>query len=556
MKITFTSYSCRSLVAHATKYCCFICLAFSGVFLSSHVLAASSPVGSYNKSCSAISVAGDTLLATCEKLDSSVNNTSLSNLAACLSSINQYGDIGNIDGNLICLPDLPKADSGFKFPESETTVNAWVYGSDTTKIVDHGWGIWAGLTSVVGAVDGVNVLAFETWNTPTNMIYQIETLSSSVAGNKQKLKKAGVTGLIAKPPRLELALPHQFKNRKDLNGKLKNAIKAATPSDGDTNIFVSVAYNPPAAQHAISNKLFLQSTLNKYIEQGYTDIPNFPNNAITIKPVYKVITAANTVNGIYTFPGWPGTPDPARTFAESDWDSCAYIDVNGSGPGGNSIDLGCKGRDSTNTFFLSNFIHNKITSDDAKYLKSQLGITASAGDYAILVGMHVTSREIKRWAWQTFFWTANTSNPYSPSSASIAAQQPSSLAAAAKHYAMSIAYQMVDPAQPITGGANVGQSHIAYNPHLEASFDQQVFQINRAIGGTQYNEFGVQTNCMTCHNLAQYDPKVNYSENSGANRETPYGTDYYMSIDDQVFDKVLRLDFAWSIIGSLKLDDQ
>ncbi len=518
--------------------------------------ASGNPVGSYQKTCSNISVASNTLSASCETLSGSTNSTSLANLSTCLNSIQQYGDIGNIDGHLVCLPDLPKTDPNFVFPKSETTINEWVYGNNEDAIVKHGWGLWSGLTSYVGTVDGTQVRAFETWNTPTNMIYQTETLRSSKARSVKKLKKAGVTGLIEKAPNLKLSIPNQFKNRPDLKGKLSNAVKAATPDDGDTNIFVSVAYNPPAAQHAISNALFLQSTLNEYLKNGYTDIPDFPSNAITIKPVYKVITAANTKNGIYTFPGWPGTPSPAKAFPEQDWNSCVYIDVTGSGTGGNTIDKGCKGRNAANTFYLSNFIHNKITAADAKYLRSQLSISANAGDIAILVGMHVTTREIKRWAWQTFFWTANVSNPYLPSSSAIAALQPSSLDSAAKHYAMSVAYQMVKPAQPIMGGANVGESHIAYNPHLEANFNKQVFQINRAINGDTYNDYGVQTNCMTCHNLAQYNPKVNYKENGGANRETPYGSDYYMSLDDPVFNNVLRLDFAWSIIGNLKLDDQ
>ncbi len=517
--------------------------------------ASSNPVGSYQKTCTSITVTSDTLSASCERLSGRTNSTSLAGLNSCLNSIQQYGDIGNVDGNLVCMPDLPKTDPNFTFPKSETTINEWVYGGNEDAIVKHGWGVWSGLTSYVGTVDGIQVRAFETWNTPTNMIYQIETLQSSKAKSVKKLKKAGITGLIDKAPKLELSSPHQFKNRKGVKGKLRNTIKAATPEDGDTNIFVSVAYNPPAAQHAINNALFLQSTLNEYLENGYTDIPNFPSNAITIKPVYKVITAANTVNGIYTFPGWPGTPSPAKTFPEEDWNSCVYVDVTGTGTGGNSVDQGCAGRTAANTFYLSDFIHNKITAADVKYLKSQLGLSASVGDVAILVGMHVTTREIKRWAWQTFFWTANVSDPYLPSSSAIAALQPSSLDSASKHYAMSVAYQMVKPAQPIMGGENVGASHIAYNPHLEANFDQQVFQINRAINGDIYNEFGVQTNCMTCHNLAQYDPKVDYTTNGGANREKPYGTDYYMALDDAVFEGVLRLDFAWSIIGNLKLDD-
>ena len=57
----------------------------------------------------------------------------------------------------------------------------------------------------------------------------------------------------------------------------------------------------------------------------------------------------------------------------------------------------CANRNASNTFHLSNFIHNTVSAGDAAYLSEQLGVTVSAGDYAILVGMHVTSREILRW---------------------------------------------------------------------------------------------------------------------------------------------------------------
>jgi hypothetical protein len=51
--------------------------------------------------------------------------------------------------------------------------------------------------------------------------------------------------------------------------------------------------------------------------------------------------------------------------------------------------------------------------------------------------------------------------------------------------------------------------------------------------------YGVQTNCMTCHNLATFNP--------GKAGGTGYGTDFYMSITDPIFDGLLRTDFAWSI---------
>ena len=509
--------------------------------------AAGEPNGSYRYTCSGISVSGDSLKATCRKFNGASQPTTLANLGACLNDITKDGDIGNIDGSLVCLPDLPKPDPRMVFPASETTVNGWVYSNDERAIFRHGWDIWAGLTQPVGVVDGTPVRAFETWATTSNMLYRMKS--------GQTLMEAAKSLAPSPPPVLELGLPRQFRGLSKLRKfKLLSREAIAKSNVGDTNIFVSVAYNPPAAKHAIGNKLFLQSTLDTLLKEGYTEIPNFPNNSITIKPVYKVIPK-DTPNGIYTFPGWPGTPNPAITFPESDWNSCVYVDIKGSGAGGDRIDAGCKGRNAQNTFFLSNFIHQTLSQQDAQYLKTQLGLNAKEGDYAILVGMHVTTREIKRWVWQTFWWSANADKPYAPSSGIIAAARPLQyLDAASRHYAMAVSYNMVAPAQSITGGHNVGASVIGYNPHLEAGFDPSVFQIVRPINGTIKNEYGVQTNCMTCHNLALYNPKTDYSVDGGAKRESPYGSDYYMSLTDPTFNGTLKLDFAWSILGVLELD--
>lgn len=205
-----------------------------------------------------------------------------------------------------------------------------------------------------------------------------------------------------------------------------------------------------ATEHAISNKLFLQSTLDAFMKQGYKQIPNFPVNAITIKPVYKIIPK-DIPDGIYTFPGWPGTPHPAKTFPEPDWNACVYVDINGTGEGGSSIDEECKGRTPASTFYLDDLISHKITAPDATFVNATLAQSAvgqaqsarqvSEGDYAILVGMHVTSRETERWTWQTFWWSASPDAPREPSSAAIAATRPDRyLDRASSHYAMTVAY--------------------------------------------------------------------------------------------------------------------
>lgn len=517
--------------------------------------ASSAPPGSYRLSCYNASVTSDTLSATCQTLQGGYQQTSLANLSQCENAVLRGGDIGNIDGNLVCIPDLPQA-TAEPFPQSESTINSWVYGGDSSAIYRHGWAIWAGLTSFTGKVNGTPMRAFQTWTPPSNMIFRIQSgLGVDALRGKMMLSKSQ---LIGPGKHLDLDLPHQFRN---LRRPVK-ATQAQQTSDGDTNILVSVAYNPAAAQHAITNKLFLQSTLNTYMQQGYQQIPVFPAAAITIKPVYKVIQKneanGNVTNGIYTMPGWPGTPSPAVAFPEQDWNACVYIDLNGT-QSGSSIDQGCKGRTPASTFRVSDFISYTLNAAEAADASQDLGVPVSAGDIAILVGMHVTSREATRWAWQTFWWSANAQQPYSPSSAAIAAARPPVLDPAAAHYAMAVAYQMVSPAQPITGGKSVGAPVIAYNPHLEAGFDPTVFQTTATIndnGTIITNQYGVQTNCMSCHGQAMYQSTPGYyAGNNAGNRQTPYAADYYFGLDDPMFSGKLQLDFAWSLLGSLVLDD-
>lgn len=502
--------------------------------------------GSYSLSCEGSSVTDDALTATCRRVNGVMNETTLFNLSDCLNSLGTNGDIGNIDGNLFCVPPLPLVD-GFEFPKSQETIYGWVSADDSTEIINHGWGIWEGLTQIVGNIETQPIRAFETWLKPADMIYRIQT------GGTENLTDEALTDAMA----LGLRTPHQFFHAAKRAGAEPSP---AAQAQIDTNIFETVSYNPAAAKHAIDNKLFLESTLNGYLDAGLTSIPSFPNDAITIKPVYKVITTTNTdANGIFTMAGWPGTPEPAKTFPETAWGACVYIDVNATNSSGNAIDTGCANRNATNTFALSDFIYDTLTEADADFINRNFtGGTASAsnaqiGDTVILVGMHVTTRETERWTWQSYFWSANADAPFLPSSPDIAALRPDTLSAEASHYAMTIGYQMVAPGQPSRGGESVGTSVIAYNPHLEAGFSPDTFGLKRPIVGEDgpvTNQFGVQTNCMSCHVMATYRP----TSSSDEAETRPYIADFYVSLDDPEFQEFLQLDFAWSVQGSLVKD--
>lgn len=135
---------------------------------------------------------------------------------------------------------------------------------------------------------------------------------------------------------------------------------------------------------------------------------------------------------------------------------------------------------------------------------------AVAGQLAILVAMHVTTKEISNWTWQTFYWVPNPDQVGRPSSALAAQVRPKELKGAAGHYALYAGCAMVILNQPITGGTNKGVSVLfSYNPYLEGGFSglgtgpNNAFQVASPLIKGQ--PFGVQTNCMTCHALATSD---------------------------------------------------
>lgn len=410
---------------------------------------------------------------------------------------------------------------GFKFPEDSTIINGWIKKGDNKAIYQHSWGIWAGLTSPSGqTVGGKELLVFETWMTPSEMIDSIKN---------QPIKRSN---------RANLNKANQF-----MHAFLKSGEKP------DNSVSESVSYSPPAASFAIENKLFMATTLKGYLDKGMTDIPQFPNDAITIKPVFKVIEKSKLdANGLYAMPSWHGPIDSIAAFPQREWGTCIYVDINNKGQGNGSQDNTCSNPTPQNTYNVTDFINYTLNEEDVYYYNKEFGLNAKAGDIAILVGMHVTTKENRRWTWQTFWWAPDPTNPPTPSSKAIAAARPLKyLNGAANHYAMAVAYYMVFPEQPYTGGQSVGDTAIGFNPYLEAGFGRDVFKGSNSFvvknGQKIMTNAGVRTNCMSCHIYAAVGP------NSPS--VTPYSGDAYVSLTDPIFNGNLKLDFAWSIQGNI-----
>lgn len=418
----------------------------------------------------------------------------------------------------------------FNFPEDSTKIYGWLQNKDTISITKHAWGIWAGLTASSGQVfQGDSLLVFETW-------FGVDELSvMSGNGNKQ-----GGCDQMKKSKRTSLKIPRQFVHAQLLASK--NAV-----IDNTFSLFETVSYSPPAACFATSNLIFNQSTLDSYkVKDGIGKIPSFPNDAITTKPVY--FTGKPTKEGLIQVPVWPGIPNPAKVFPTTDWNAYVYADTSNKQPKNKKLVPVTTPNPSpaqiqAATCNVNDFINFAVDADMAKYLNQHQDQNPNsefvAGDLVLLVAMHVTSKEISNWTWQSFFWTPNPDAPLAPSSKFAADLRPKQLYGAASHYAVTTAYAMVWPNQPITGGTNTGVTPIiAFNPYLEA--DLSKFNNQNALN--QSYQYGVQSNCMTCHSLATQSGSLGYS------------ADQYIDMKDSRFINQVQLDFAWSIQGNTNKD--
>ncbi|MBS1511884.1 MAG: hypothetical protein JST86_13640 [Bacteroidetes bacterium] len=446
---------------------------------------------------------------------------------------------------------LPVTVPGFHFPEDSNAIYSWMNNKqfpnnyDSASVYAHAWGVWAGLTASSGEVyQGDTLRIFETWLG----ISEIQDLIN--AGNTQ----GGCTA--TKTQRTMLERPKQFGHGP--TGILKHALMAKRYNDTiDVNpgFWVTVSYDPDAACYATTNSILKQSVINKYaVENGVGNIPAFPQKAITIKPTYLVGSATDSLIQI---PAWSGPKDTA--YAANLWPTVVYADVkNRQAPNKQLVPAAANDHDPAHiaaaTCNLSDFINFKVDAKMAAYMNqedSTQGLSgqgkAVAGQIAILVAMHVTTKEISNWTWQTYYWTPDPMHPDKPSSDLAASIMPAALkGTVAGHYAVVSSYAMVIPNQPLTGGTNKGVTPIyGYNPYLESGFDTS-FAGGNLVFPNKLNPkfyFGDQTNCMSCHTLAT---PTSLTTRSGVSNDL-YTTVQYISNTDPYFVNKIRLDFAWSI---------
>jgi hypothetical protein len=109
---------------------------------------------------------------------------------------------------------------------------------------------------------------------------------------------------------------------------------------------------------------------------------------------------------------------------------------------------------------------------------------------------------------------------------------------------MALAYTMLSPDQPYVGGQNTAAAVYAYNPWLEARLGPG--DLPDSVSGfgpdglPASNNHGIQTNCMSCHVQANYNPH----QRATAPRFTGAR---YVDLGAAEFVGTLQVDFLWSI---------
>lgn len=419
--------------------------------------------------------------------------------------------------------------AGFDFPTDRAVIQGWVANQDTEAMFGHAWDIWNGMFQPSGEYQEQpagrrELVVFETWASDVDVF-------DSGATSAAELSTA-MPGRNLKPFHAPRQLGHA------------SLLGAAPPDTDPEQVIAFVKYDPVAAGFIVSKGYNQASTLDALQASWPPDTPalereidQFENPSIALKPTWYLVEET----GLTSFPVWPGPPDPAKSFPPSAWDTCVLVDPTNQG-GGGTQEGDCNGtQKDLPVVNLDQFHFQQLTADEAAHIGTLQGADslkgAEEGDYVVLAAMHVTSKELERWTWQTFWWSPTPDSPKAPSSAAAAAARPASLPGAAAHYATCTAYSMVVPAQPITGGTNLCDSAsdpgclICFNPYLEAGF-------GNFSPPNQPPKFGVDTNCMSCHAGAHWPSSAS---------EPGYVGDEYVDLGGEPFADVTKLDFLWSL---------
>lgn len=437
--------------------------------------------------------------------------------------------------------DVPNI--GFGYPGNRDEIQDWADKWEIGKITRNSWDLWAGMTAGSGQrFDGAELPIWETW-CGTNEVFD--------------KKCAGLT----RPAR-------GFVNASQLSHN------APRPDSGGLRIVAFNKFNPPMAkyidtQHAGPGGGKYDYTLKKSLmslnaawpsdtpiaERKVQEAPYTPgeNTGIEIKPVMFAVKAKQ----LTSIPLWRGPQDsslagttcqgvvnnlsPNASKCHPDpntWKTCVILDPEKTDRHAGTVPVNATPEqiakaEKSQTPACANFLyaplniiyHSKMNAAEAEsYNKvgAPFGaLKTEAGDFTVLTAMHINTKAIVNWVWQTMWWQPgeDTPNNYPGNKQGMTDKVKHEW----RNYAMCTAYNQ-------TQGAGSPNIQVCFNPFLETSASIPD---------------GLQSNCMSCHGTATagQDAKGKFSS-------LHYPDDYLRPIDfnnDPRFKDYTRTDFSWAI---------
>ena len=423
--------------------------------------------------------------------------------------------------------DLPAS----LFPAKQYELLGAVAANDLEKQRAHAWRLWAALNAPShSSAYGQRLPIWQTWYS-----------STEVYGGMPKTAKHAFSCCVFRLPAQNVIQHH----------------KVDEDEPAVTMAFVKL--NGPATQFILDNGYDKQSTLQQLNAQydaqhmpvSMRQIQPFPRKAVAIKVTFWLIRA----HGITPVPYWdPSYPPPSggRTPNHLTWRSCVAVDADGRLAEGTKVRVNCNGTmQQAAVVHLSRFYTYRLTDPSdvastalfAKHLSMHTDqehvvtgpFKPQAGDYLALTAMHVTTKEIPDWTFQTFWWT-----PF-PHRAPFGSDRPSIVRAPFDNYDMCNAYSVETP---VTAS---GGPHICFNPYLEADLGPTKTYVMDGKTMRPDPMAGTRSNCMACHSRAAWPPKMDPPYTAGTSDMGAVANPGYVSRDASYYQGITTTDFLWSI---------
>jgi len=412
----------------------------------------------------------------------------------------------------------------FEF-EKARTITSWIDHRNTTSMTFHAWRLWGALSSLTNQnFRGASAPVFMTWWP------QEDTFSAPSAVSNARAAALG--------PAIHFSRPHVPTNR--FAPVAQQPAVTPTPLPGSQNpITVTVQYDNDVYTHVQTNQYYSATVLNDINNRwGNTplvgqSIQTFPNTSVAIKPSYLFAYANQPTQLQY----WTGavnstTPDTPQYGTWTDW---LWV----LPPGMDPAAFKRQQNDGHEVVSVNDFYHFPLTASDFTVSNDPLNGSVlfpnnpmsqsgfQPGDYAILVAMHVASREVPNWTWQTYWWTIDA--PVIP------APIRSRIKVPFNHYQTAVAYSYTQDGFSSPGSLPT----LCFNPFLETGFGNSTF--------VYPSQLGIESNCISCHRAATWPAIPPAGAPSGSVNPGYVAYGVINPGDPYLFSGQTKTDFLWGV---------